>query len=337
MSILVPDKMKTRMERTKSLFGILSITAALGMQLQAQSFLTNGLVAYYRFNGNANDASGNGNNGTLVGTDLQFLIDRFGQQQSALFINSTSTIAWNVNGPHVDAPRATGFDLNTNFTMSVWLNISHNLPDNGEATEVPMEIGNDNDYGFSILLMARNVYGGQDHWSLGWQGGADIAFYLPIMRDVWWQLTVIRSGGNLSVFKNGSFLTTAVITGPAVNGPTVRFGESTRGGSNRVSWWRWVGGIDDCRFYSRALSTNEVQQLYAIESREPRVDLIKAVRPSFSNLYLGTKYKPQASTDLIAWYDQGPPFTATTTEMEYPMYYDVDFWNQLYFRLQVVP
>src|SRR5207248_1316313 len=32
-----------------------------------QSFLTNGLVAYYPLNGNANDTSGNGNNGTLVG------------------------------------------------------------------------------------------------------------------------------------------------------------------------------------------------------------------------------------------------------------------------------
>ena len=28
---------------------------------------TDGLVAYYPFNGNANDESGNGNNGTLVG------------------------------------------------------------------------------------------------------------------------------------------------------------------------------------------------------------------------------------------------------------------------------
>jgi len=30
--------------------------------------LTTGLVAYYPFNGNANDASGNGNNGTVNGS-----------------------------------------------------------------------------------------------------------------------------------------------------------------------------------------------------------------------------------------------------------------------------
>ena len=48
------------MKTTKSLFGILTITAALGMQVHAQNWLTNGLVAYYPFHGNANDESGQG-------------------------------------------------------------------------------------------------------------------------------------------------------------------------------------------------------------------------------------------------------------------------------------
>jgi hypothetical protein len=36
----------------------------------AHADLTTGLVAYYPFNGNANDASGNGNNGTVYGATL---------------------------------------------------------------------------------------------------------------------------------------------------------------------------------------------------------------------------------------------------------------------------
>ena len=56
-------EMKALMKTAKTLFGILTITAALGLQGQAQPFLTNGLVAYYPFNGNANDASGNGDHG----------------------------------------------------------------------------------------------------------------------------------------------------------------------------------------------------------------------------------------------------------------------------------
>jgi hypothetical protein len=36
---------------TKTLFGIFSITLALSTQVQAQSCITDGLVAYYPFNG----------------------------------------------------------------------------------------------------------------------------------------------------------------------------------------------------------------------------------------------------------------------------------------------
>ena len=42
---------------------------------------TEGLVAYYPFNGNANDQSGNGNNGTVTGATLTN--DRFGNSNSA--------------------------------------------------------------------------------------------------------------------------------------------------------------------------------------------------------------------------------------------------------------
>ena len=69
----------------------------------------------------------------------------------------------------------------------------------------------------------------------------------------------------------------------------------------------------------------------------PYVNLLKAVKPSFSNLLLGTNYQFQVSGDLITWTDQDAPFTATNTSMVYPQYWDVDNWNQLFFRLQVAP
>ena len=72
-------------------------------------------------------------------------------------------------------------------------------------------------------------------------------------------------------------------------------------------------------------------------TRAPWVSLIKAVKPSFSNLTPGVKYQLQASLDLNTWYDQGLPFTADSANMEYPWYYDVDNWSQVFFRLHVVP
>ena len=43
--------------------------------------LGDGLIAYYPFNGNANDESGNGNNGTVYGASLT--TDRLGNPSSA--------------------------------------------------------------------------------------------------------------------------------------------------------------------------------------------------------------------------------------------------------------
>ena len=51
---------------------------------------TNGLLAYYPFNGNANDTSGNGNNG--IATDVTLTSDRFGNNiNSAYSFNGTSS------------------------------------------------------------------------------------------------------------------------------------------------------------------------------------------------------------------------------------------------------
>jgi hypothetical protein len=79
-----------------------------------------------------------------------------------------------------------------------------------------------------------------------------------------------------------------------------------------------------------------VQQLHLYESA-PLVNLMKAVKPSFSNLSISTNYQLQVSGDLNTWTNQGAPFTATNSNMVYPQYWDVDNWNQLFFRLQVVP
>ena len=55
----------------------------------AQSIdLKNGLVGYYPFNGNANDESGNRNNGSVIGASLTS--DRNGNPNSAYFFNGRS-------------------------------------------------------------------------------------------------------------------------------------------------------------------------------------------------------------------------------------------------------
>ena len=68
-----------------------------------------------------------------------------------------------------------------------------------------------------------------------------------------------------------------------------------------------------------------------------QVALIKAVKPSFLNLSLGSNYQMQISTDMSTWSNYGAAFTATNTSMVYPQYFDVDNWNSLLFRVKSVP
>ena len=265
---LTPGTPKTRMQTLKAAIGVLALAASLATQVHAQSFLTNGLVAYYPFNGNANDASGHGNNGTLVGTDLQFSLDRFGNPQNAVFLNTTATYAWNLAGAYVAVPRAAGLDFNADFTLSVWVNHSSvaNAPEN--------LISNGNDsYGFVNLRnhCSYSEYGGKDLLAFGW-GVGDVGLMYPVLlapvRNSWWQITVARSGTNVTLFKNGSFLTNGVMLATG-NNPTIWLGRFEGLPSNNGSCYPLIGGIDDVRMYNRALSSNEVAQLYAIESTPP--------------------------------------------------------------------
>jgi hypothetical protein len=68
-----------------------------------------------------------------------------------------------------------------------------------------------------------------------------------------------------------------------------------------------------------------------------QIGLVKAVKPTFSDLVPGANYQLQISSDMNNWTNQGSPFTAAGATMVYPQYWDVDNWNKLFFRVQLLP
>ncbi|MEI6208835.1 MAG: LamG-like jellyroll fold domain-containing protein [Desulfuromonadales bacterium] len=78
--------------------------------------ITSGLVAYYPFNGNANDVSGNGNNGTVYGATLT--TDRFG--------NANNAYTFDCVGNYIKTPPIQKFFTDESVTLSVWFK-----PDSG--------------------------------------------------------------------------------------------------------------------------------------------------------------------------------------------------------------
>src|SRR3954470_22461588 len=114
-----------------------AVTFTVTIVARADDPLTNGLVAFYPFNGSAVDATGNGNDGAVIGYDSRYSPDQFGHSNS-LYLNTTSAPSSSLDGTYVIAPRSAALDFNQDFTISLWVNTPsglgtyvHNLVSNG--------------------------------------------------------------------------------------------------------------------------------------------------------------------------------------------------------------
>jgi hypothetical protein len=291
------------------------VAAATGLLLttaHAQTWITNGLVAYYPFNGNANDASGHGLNANVQGT-YQYLSD------GTLHLIGDNSLFYS-GGGYVALPNYG--NLNSGFTISIW-------------------VGNETDHGNSIMAEyyvwfdnnnSQNVAIGQ-HDSYMQDGLASADFPLTIANFApWKQLLLVYSPGKCAAYLNGTNIgsTNATVSPfPMINSAIGRHWWA--GGANSSA--RMTMDIKNFRIYNRALSSNEVAQLYFLES-PTSISIQKAVYLTSSTLKTSTNYQLQVSSDLLSWTNYGSVFTATNSSWRTTNYWDVANWSQLFFRLQ---
>lgn len=254
-----------------------AVGGLLALNAGAQSWLNNGLIAYYPFNGNANDASGNMNNPTLVKAALS--TDRFGNSVSAMsFDGLNSYILTSDAFPIIgNSPRTISFWFKFPILrygqIIYWGNFSASGKSSGISLGLPGQLvlhGNYSDAVFVPAPLAANVW---HHVCMTYNGNIKTAFCLidgvavPIN-------SVITTGG------------TAWDT--AANTPLC-IGRNYNHAVNINDGWTtpFMGQIDDVRIYNRALSASEVAQLYAYELRPPasiaRTDVVEAQPPAKSN------------------------------------------------------
>src|SRR5207253_1096810 len=105
-------------------------------------------------------------------------------------------------------------------------------------------------------------------------------------------------GGFIGLYANGVLIGSNSYQPPIVSGTaySLFIGHRPLTGNPNP----FAGELDDIRIYNRALSAAEAHQLYLAEAG-PFVNLLKAVKPSFSNLTLTTNYQLQVSADLNTW------------------------------------
>jgi hypothetical protein len=242
----------TFIKTTSALLGILAITLGLAVQVQAQSFLTNGLVVYYPFNGNANDASGNGNDGIVDGATLT--ADRFRDANSAYYFNGVSSdilVPETLFGPTAEA-----------VTVSVWITF-----DSGPywVNTHPYEKSSINGE-MAIAVQSNYVFFQIHSASQGWIGAS-----APLLTNSTMHMVgVYQKGQSLSLYTNGVLAANMAVPDENlyVSGfPLISALGSYHYTGGPYEWFR--GTLDDFRVYTRALSASEVQQLYAYESVPP--------------------------------------------------------------------
>lgn len=210
---------------------------------------TDSLVAYYPFNGNANDESGNGNNGTVNGATLT--TDRDGNSNNAYSfdgINDEITIGSVSSFPFI---QNTGI-----FTISYWMQFvdytstpQYMMGSTSTAAEKGFYNGVEND-----KLLTYNIT----------RGGGSVIYSKTAIQVItdndWHHVVVTGNGTNITYYIDNSSYAGSNSMGTFSTGNSTRV--TSLGRITNFALYFFEGKLDDIRIYNRTLTTDEITALY---------------------------------------------------------------------------
>jgi hypothetical protein len=214
--------------------------------------LLQGLVGYWPFCGNANDESGNGNNGTVNGATLT--ADRFGNAGSAYdFSAANSSIITEIDSNFSPSSSAT-------FSVSLWMKRDNpNLPNN-----IVLQYKNGLDpasttsnydivYSHGFCPEANGI--AVQNWPFNSPGACSPT---PISLNQWYHIVVKfdNSSSNFEVYKNGQTWFTGPLGSLTPSAGILSFGNT------HASNFPTQGQLDEIAIWNRALSQQEITKLY---------------------------------------------------------------------------
>ena len=147
------------------------------------------------------------------------------------------------------------------------------------------------------------------------QAGAYIQSSSVFQQDVWHMVTIVRISGLLEIFIDGQLQGNLVANWSSIYNYNFQIGKKSQGTTDH-----WGGSIDDVRIYNRALSSNEVAQLYAVEADVPVITqqpVSQTVNPGGSATFTVTATAQHPLT--YQWQKNGVPIPgATNTSLSFP-------------------
>lgn len=199
--------------------------------------LENGLVAWYKFDGNANDSSGNGNDGTAHGVTLT--TDRNGNPNSAYSFDGDD---W-ISVAHDDS-------LNPDaLTVSVWMK-----PSDWYNGHIPIICKSNESWREGSYRSQIDNHGDTVTFMLRGSASADSC----IEFGKWQLITITVDGQCMCVYRNGLLLAKDdTPDGVQKKSDDIGIGRNIVGATEYFK-----GVMDDFRIYNRALSATEVKLLY---------------------------------------------------------------------------
>ncbi|NHZ84511.1 MAG: T9SS type A sorting domain-containing protein [Planctomycetia bacterium] len=197
------------------------------------------LVAYYPFNGNANDESGNGYNGVTQG-GVTLTYDRFENPNSAYYFDGADD--------YIDLSTAEVFNFGTeDFTLSTWaITISNS------AMRILSTTNHDLDDGYQIGITQIGRFYLLD--------SEPVATSLNAVNDgAWHHIVGVRDSNQICIYTDGT-IDTCVTIDMSWNVNTNHSLKIGRRDGSQPAYFE--GGIDDIRIFNKALNPIEIQNLY---------------------------------------------------------------------------
>ena len=205
---------------------------------------TNGLVGWWPFNGNANDESGNGNNGTVNGATLT--TDRFGNAGAAYSFDGIDDF--------IQVPDNNTLDITSNISISIWVfgyqTPSYRFVDkstNGLADAYLLDVYPSDRFRMIVANSTSNP------------PSALPGSFIPLTLT---NIIVTYDQNNVKFYIDGVLNNTIQKSGnsPTNNNP-LRFGANSLLSSDLF----FKGTLDDIGIWNRALSDCEIADLYNAE------------------------------------------------------------------------
>jgi hypothetical protein len=220
---------------------------------------TSGLVAYYPFNGDARDESGNGNDGTVYGATPA--TDRFGHASSAYSFDGTSD--------YIDCGNKPSLNIVAALTISAWV-YTDQTDDNSDHAivaktnlDVP-EVQYHLMYHYFTGTWRERVYDTNGEIGLTYYdpstGFVDNLSDTKIPLGRWVHIAGTYDGAKTKIFVDSVLDKEYDAAIPQLNSNSVSM---SIGGHSAGSIREYLkGSLDDLRIYNRALSPEEIDSLY---------------------------------------------------------------------------